>query len=134
MYWALVATVLWLSLAAGLGLGIWGLTSSQPAVALTAGSIGTALIILFSWMGGLSIGPFTIALAVVVTALVATRGLAWWARIGALAVGLSFYYVDVWAIPLVQPASLVVIPAVCLLTYAVAAFVRIRQSTVHRTA
>jgi hypothetical protein len=85
-------------------------------------------------MGGLSIGPFTIALAVVVTALVATRGLTWWARIGALAGGLSIYYVDVWAIPLVQPTSLVVIPAVCLLTYAVAVFVRIRQSTVHRTA
>lgn len=134
MYWALIATVLWLCLAAGLGLGIWGLTSKQPAVALTAGAVGTALIMLFSWMGALSIGPFTIALAVVLTALVATRGLAWWARIAALAAGLAIYYVDVWAIPPAQPASLVVIPAVCLLTYVAAAFVRIRPSTVDRTA
>lgn len=128
MYWALIATVLWLCLAAGLGLGIWGLTSKQPAVALTAGAVGTALIMLFSWMGALSIGPFTIALAVVLTALVATRGLAW------LAAGLATYYVDVWAIPPAQPASLVVIPAVCLLTYVAAAFVRIRPSTVDSTA
>jgi hypothetical protein len=83
---------------------------------------------LFSWMGALSIGPFTIALAVVLTALVATRGLAW------LAAGLATYYVDVWAIPPAQPASLVVIPAVCLLTYVAAAFVRIRPSTVDSTA
>jgi hypothetical protein len=134
MYWALVATVLWLCLAAGLGLGIWGLTSRQPAVALTAGSVGTALVILFSWLGALSIGPFTIALAVVLTALVTTRGLAWWARLAALAVGLAIYYVVVWAIPPIQPVSLEVIPVVCFLTYAAAAFVRIRQSPVHRTA
>lgn len=134
MYWALVATVLWLCLAAGLGLGIWGLTSRQPAVALTAGAGGTALIIVFSWLGALSIGPFTIALAVVVTALVATRGLAWWVRIAALAVGPAIYYVAVWATTPIQPTSLVVIPAICFLTYAAAAFVRIRLSTLHRTA
>lgn len=40
MYWALVATVLWLCLAAGLGLGIWGLTSKRAAVALRADADG----------------------------------------------------------------------------------------------
>jgi hypothetical protein len=134
MYWAIVATVLWFGLAAGLGLGIWGLTSRQPAIALAAGAVGTAVIIVFSWLAALSIGPFTIALAVALTALVATRGLASWARIAALAVGLAIYYVVVWAVPPVQPASLIVIPGMCFLTYAAAVFVRIRQSTVHRTA
>jgi hypothetical protein len=134
MYWAFVATVLWFCFAAGLGLGIWGLIAKRPEVALTAGSVGTALIVLFSWLGGLSIGPFTIALAVILTTLVTTRGLPWWARALALAVGFSIYYVVVWATPSVQPASLMVIPAVCFLTYAGAAFVRIRQSTVRRAA
>ncbi len=134
MYWEVVATVLWFCFAAGLGLGTWGLIAKRPLVALTAGSIGTALIILFSWFGGLSIGPFTIALAVMLTSLVTTRGLAWWARAVALAVGFGFYYAVVWAIPSAQAAALVVIPAVCFLAYAGAAFVQIRQSTVRRAA
>jgi hypothetical protein len=127
MSWALLAVFLWLAMATGLGLGIWSLVSKSPNVALTAGAMACAVIIAFSWVAALSIGPFTIALAVVLTALVTTRGLSWWARIVALVAGLTIYYLAVWAIPPIQPASALVLPTLCGLAFAVAALSRFRH-------
>jgi hypothetical protein len=82
----------------------------------------------FSWLAGLSIGPFTIALPVLLSATIASRGAPLRIRFLLIAAAAAIYWLVTWQL---QPAGSwwpLVLPALCGLAYAAAILV----SRLHR--
>ena len=77
----LVATILWIAFAGAIVLGLVSIRVTDRNISLVAGIVSTAVLAGFSWLAGLSIGPFTIALPVLLTATIISRGAALLVRI-----------------------------------------------------
>jgi hypothetical protein len=119
--WPLVAAVLWSGFVGALVLGAVGVWLSPNRSGLTLALVASALLAGFSWAAALSIGPFTMALPALITALAAGRGLprTTWAFVAAL--GAVAAWLLVWStfLPLVALSPLLV-PLLCGLAYLIA--------------
>jgi hypothetical protein len=113
----LVAATLWIAFACAIVLGLVAIRVTDRTISWIAGILATALLVGFSWLAGLSIGPFTIALPVLLTATVASRGAPLAGRILLIAAAAGIYWLVTWQL---QPAGgwwPLVLPALCALAY-----------------
>ena len=120
MPWDLIAVALWSALFLGLVLGAVAAKTASDDAALASGLASIALVTIFSWMGALSIGPLVIAAATVLTALTATRHRPLTIRATAAITGFVLYWVVTWGVKPLQSISLLLLPALCLVTLIIA--------------
>ena len=119
--WAVLATVLWSGFFVALVLGAVGVRRSPDRSGLTLALVASALLVGFSFAAALSIGPFTMILAALVTALAVGRGLprTTWSFVAALAAVGSSFMIWTTAVPLASMSPLLV-PLFCALAYLIA--------------
>ena len=129
----LVATLLWVAFATSILLGIVAIRVTDRTISWTAGIVATALLVGFSWLAGLSIGPFTIALPMLLTATVASRGAPLAIRILLIALAAAIYWLVTWQLQPIGSWWPLVVPAVCAAGYA-AGFVLSRRRPADRLA
>jgi hypothetical protein len=115
----MIAAVLWLAFAGAIILGLFAIRVTDRNVSWIAGIVATALLVGFSWLAGFTIGPFTIALPVLLTATVTSRGAPLLVRMLVIALAAGVYWLVTW--PLLQFANwTLVLPALCAVAYVVA--------------
>jgi hypothetical protein len=120
--------VLWIALVAAVVLAVPGVMHGGAA-GLLAAALASAVLLVFSFLAGFSIGPFTVAVAVAITALAVTQGTRW--RSQALAVAAVVYLLVIWVLPRVAQTGLtsvaggiVEVAILCGMAYVVAASIR----------
>jgi hypothetical protein len=123
-----LAAVLWIAFVAALVVGVAGVVRGGSA-GLLAAALASAVLLTFSFLAGFSIGPFTVAVAVAITALAVTRGTQW--RPQALAVAAVVYLLLIWVLPRIGQTGLmsvaggtVAVAILCGMAYVVAASIR----------
>jgi hypothetical protein len=115
----MIAAVLWLAFAGAIILGLFAIRVTDRNVSWIAGIVATALLVGFSWLAGFTFGPFTIALPVLLTATVTSRGAPMLVRMLVIALAAGVYWLVTW--PLLQFANwTLVLPALCAVAYVVA--------------
>jgi len=92
----LVATIVWLVLASGIVVGFIAIRTRDRNVSWVTGIVATMLLVAFSWAAGFSIGPFTIALPVLLTATITSRGAPVVVRILFIAAAAVVYWLVTW--------------------------------------
>jgi hypothetical protein len=115
----MIATVLWLAFAGAIILGLFAIRVTDRNVSWIAGIVATALLVGFSWLAGFTIGPFTIALPVLLTATVTSRGSPLVVRMFLVALAAGVYWLVTWPSQLGSWWPLV-LPALCAVAYVVA--------------
>jgi hypothetical protein len=118
----LVATILWIAFAVAIVLGLIAIRVTDHTVSWVGGTVATALLMGFSWLAGLSIGPFTVALPVLLTATIISRGAPFIVRIVVIGLAAAVYWVVTWEFQQFGSWWPLVLPGLCALAYA-AAFV-----------
>jgi hypothetical protein len=113
--WELVGIVLWAGLAVGLALGVLAVTAHADGTVLGSGLVSVALITGFSWLAVLSIGPFTIAAAVLVASGVLTRRYRPALRAAGMAAGFAAYVLITWTPWPARSLALIILPAASVL-------------------
>jgi hypothetical protein len=127
----LIAAILWIAFACAIVLGLIAIRVSDRTTSLIGGIIATALLVGFSWLAGLSIGPFTIALPVLLTATIASRRAPLAVRILLVAVAAGIYRLVTWQLQPIGSWWTLVLPALCALAYAAAFLLsRVRRQPV----
>jgi hypothetical protein len=91
-----IANLLWAGLGLGVLLGLIGIRVSDRRAAWTAALLSTAILIAFSLAAGFSIGPFTIAFPVLLTAIFLSRGMGLLLRALVVAVAAATYWLIIW--------------------------------------
>jgi hypothetical protein len=127
----LVATILWIAFASAIVLGLVAIRVTDRSISWIAGIVATALLVGFRWLAGLSIGPFTIALPVLLTATVASRGAPLAIRMLLVALAAAIYWLITWQLQPIGSWWTLVLPALCAAGYA-AAFVLSRRRRADR--
>jgi hypothetical protein len=124
-----VAAALWIAFVTALVVGVAGVVRGGSYGLLVA-ALASAVLFAFSFLAGFSIGPFTVAIGLAITALAVTRGTAW--RAQALAVAAVLYVLLIWVLPRIGQNALmsvaggiVAIAILCGMAYVVAAWVRL---------
>jgi hypothetical protein len=121
----LVATILWITFAGAIVLGVVSIRVTDRNVSLVAGIFATAVLAGFSWLAGFSIGPFTIALPVLLTATIISRGAALLIRILVVVLAAGTYWVVTWQFQQLGTWWPFILPGLCALAY-LAVFLRFR--------
>jgi hypothetical protein len=119
----MIANLLWLSFWLGVLLGLVAMRVSDKRLSWQAAILATILLLAFSWGGGLSIGPLTIALPVLLTAMVVTQGMAAAPRIVVIAGAAAAYWLATWGLgPMRQanPEAPILLTGFCAASYLVA--------------
>jgi hypothetical protein len=119
--WPALATVLWTGFALALVLGAVGVHRSPDRAGLTLALVASAMLVGFSYVAALSIGPLTMALPALITALAAGRGLprTTWSFVAALAAVAS--WLVLWSnIASLVSLSPLLVPLFCAVAYLVA--------------
>ena len=124
----MVAAILWLAFASALVLGLIAIRVTDGKVSWIAGIVSTALLVGFSWLAGLSIGPFTIALPVLLTTIITSRGAPLVVRMFLVALAAFVYWFVTWPIQSLGSWWPFILPAICALAYLAAILVsQLRQ-------
>jgi hypothetical protein len=127
----LVATILWIAFGCAIALGLIAIRVTDCTISWIAGIIATALLVGFSWLAGLSIGPFTIALPVLLTATITSRGAPLAIRIVLIGLAASIYWLVTWRLQPIGSWWPLVLPALCAAGYAAAFLLsRVRRQPV----
>lgn len=113
----LVATILWIAFAVAIVLGLVSIRVTDRNISLAAGIVSTALLTGFSWLAGFTIGPFTIALPVLLTATVISRGAAVLVRILLVVLAAGVYWVVTWQSQEFGSWWPFILPGLCTLAY-----------------
>jgi hypothetical protein len=113
----LVATILWIAFACAIFLGLVAIRVGDRTISWIAGIIATVLLVGFSWLAGLSIGPFTIALPVLLTATITSRGAPPAVRILLIAAAAGIYWLVTWQLQPVGSWWPLVLPALSAIAY-----------------
>jgi hypothetical protein len=116
----MIATVLWLAFAGAIILGLFAIRVTDRNVSWIAGIVATALLVGFSWLAGFTIGPFTIALPVLLTATVTSRGSPLVVRMFLVALAAGVYWLVTWPSQQLGSWWPLVLPALCAVAYVVA--------------
>ena len=116
-----LAAVLWAGFLLGLVLGAVGVHRSPDRTGLALAVVASVLLVGFSYAAALSIGPFTMAIAALVTALAVGRGLprTTWSVVAALGAVASWFLIWTTVVPLAG-ASPFLVPLFCALAYVIA--------------
>ena len=120
----LIAVGLWAGVVAGLALGAKAALTRDRMAAIRWGIAATGLITVLSWIGLFSVGPFLIVVAVLVTAVVVTRGLPIVVQVFAVGIAIITYWALTWGISATQRYSLIALPLLCCLAYGSALLTR----------
>ena len=124
----MVAAILWLAFAAALVLGLIAIRVTDRKVSWIAGIVSTALLVGFSWLAGLSIGPFTIALPMLLTAIITSRGAPLVVRTFLVALAAFVYWFVTWPFQSLGRSWPIILPGICALAYLAAILVsQLRQ-------
>jgi hypothetical protein len=127
----LVAAILWIAFGCAIVLGLIAIRVSDRTISWIAGITATVLLVGFSWLAGLSIGPFTIALPVLLTATIASRGAPLAVRSVLVAVAAGIYWLVTWQLQPIASWWPLVLPALCAVAYAAAFLLsRVRRQPV----
>jgi len=121
----LVATILWIAFAVAIVLGLVSIRVTDRNISLVAGIVSTAVLAGFSWLAGFSIGPFTIALPVLLTATIISRGAALLVRILVVVLAAGVYWLVTWRSQQFGTWWPFILPGLCALAY-LAVFLRFR--------
>lgn len=106
-------------------LGLVAIRVTDRNISLVAGIVSTAVLTGFSWLAGFSIGPFTIALPMLLTATIISRGAALVIRILLVVLAAGVYWIVTWQS---QPFGTwwpFILPGLCALAY-LGVFLRFR--------
>lgn len=120
-----VATILWIAFALAIVLGFIAIRVTDRTASWIAAIVATALLVGFSWLTGFSIGPFTVALPVLLTATITSRGAPLIVRILVIGLAAGVYWVVTWEFQQFGSWWPLVLPGLCALAY-VAAFLLYR--------
>lgn len=115
-----VAAILWIAFGCAIVLGLIAIRISDRTISWIAGITATVLLVGFSSLAGLSIGPFTIALPVLLTATIASRGAPLAIRILLIVLAAAIYWLVTWQVQPIGSWWPLVLPALCALGYAAA--------------
>jgi hypothetical protein len=121
----LVATILWSAFAGAIVLGLISIRVTDHNISLVAGIVSTAVLTGFSWLAGFTIGPFTIALPVLLTATIVSRGATLLVRIVLVVLAAGVYWVVTWQSQQFGTGWPFILPGLCALAY-LAVFLRLR--------
>ena len=121
----LVATILWTAFAGAIVLGVVSIRVTDRNVSLLAGIVATVVLTGFSWLAGFTIGPFTIALPVLLTATIISRRAALVVRILLVVLAAGVYWVVTWPSQQLGTWWPIILPGLCGLAY-LAVFLRFR--------
>ena len=119
----MVAAILWLAFASALVLGLIAIRVTDRKVSWIAGIVSTALLVGFSWLAGLSIGPFTIALPLLLTAIITSRGAPLVVRMFLVALAALGYWFVTWPFQSLGSWWPFILPGICALAYLAAILV-----------
>lgn len=115
-----IATILWIAFTAAIVLGLIAIRVTDRTVSWVAGIVATALLVGFSWLAGFSIGPFTVALPVLLTATITSRGAPLIVRILFIGLAAGVYWVVTWEFQQFGSWWPLVLPSLCALAYVTA--------------